>query len=238
VTHQPTLAERRERERKVWLRGLAMSVVVHLLLLLFLARGGSFPTSPFSAAGPRALDDQAAEGAMVALQLAGGSPDRDRPPPTLLPAEEEPPEPPEEEVPDATPEVDDVTPDVPQPGVGDQGVDNEPQPTAGDPGTATGTGSGDGGTADEGLTRFIPPQPQGLFVPTLDTRLRGIEVRIWVFVSEQGRVLADSTRLEPPTSDRRFNTRLMQEAAQWRFRPARDAGAPIAAWFYYDLSTP
>ena len=233
-----TLAERRDRERRVWRWGLMASVGIHLLLFLLLLRGGSFPTSPFSAAGPRALDDQAAEGAMVALQLAGGSPDRDRPPPTLIEAEEVPPDPPEEEVPDATPEVEDAEPDVPQPGVGDQGVDDEPQTATGDPGLPTGTGSGDGGTSDAGLTRFLPPQPQGVFVPTLDTRLRRIEVRVWVFVSEQGRVLPDSTRLEPPTSDRRFNTRLIQEAAQWRFRPARDAGTPVAAWFYYDISTP
>lgn len=233
-----TLAQRRDRERKIWQRGLLISLGFHLLLFLFLFRGGSVPASPFAAAGPRALDDQAAEGVMVALQMAGGAPDRDQPPPALVPAEEEPVDPPEEEVPEATPEVDDADPDVSEPGVGDQGTDDEPEPVTGDPGVPTGTGAGDGGTTDEGEARFTPPQPQGLFVPTLDTRLRGIEVRVWVFVSPEGRVLPDSTRLEPPTSDRRFNTRLMEEAAQWRFRPARDAGAPVASWFYYDLSTP
>ena len=68
--------------------------------------------------------------------------------------------------------------------------------------------------------------------PTTRT-LRGSEIEVWVFVSEVGRVVADSTQLRPPTSDGRFNDLLVREAAQWVFEPAREGGVPVAAWFPY-----
>jgi hypothetical protein len=54
-----------------------------------------------------------------------------------------------------------------------------------------------------------------------------------VWVDETGRVVPDSTRLDPPTSDRSLNRRLIAEAADWVFEPARQGGQPVATWFDY-----
>jgi hypothetical protein len=48
--------------------------------------------------------------------------------------------------------------------------------------------------------------------------------------------VADSTRLNPPTSDRGFNRRLIEEAAEWVFHPARRNNQAVAAWFPYTIS--
>lgn len=73
-------------------------------------------------------------------------------------------------------------------------------------------------------------------MPPANDKLKGREVEVWVFVDERGRVVPDSTRLEPPTSDRDFNRRLIREASQWVFEPARQGGKPVASWFPYTIS--
>jgi hypothetical protein len=229
-----SIRERRERERKVWRIGLLLSVLFHLLLL-FVGPPAPGPESPFAAAGPRAEDDRAAQGSMVALQISSAPPDAAVPPPELVVAEVEPPPEEVEVEPDATPEVAPDTPELPEPGTGDtQGVD--PDPTAAETGTPTGTGEGDGGTTEEGRFRLVPPTPRGLIIPPTNNRLRGQEIQVWVFVNEDGRVVADSTRIEPPTSDRRFNQQIITEAAQWVFQPARRDGRPVPSWFPYTIS--
>lgn len=80
-----------------------------------------------------------------------------------------------------------------------------------------------------------PPSPRGMIIPPTNRDLRGTEVGIWVFVDETGRVVADSTWLEPPTRDDGFNRRLIREAATWLFRPARQNGQPVPAWFSYRI---
>jgi hypothetical protein len=230
---ETTIRQRRERERRVWRIGLLVSLLLHLLLL-FVGPPPAIPDSPFAAAGPRADDDRAAEGTMLAVQLSSAPPDAAIPPPVPVPAEVEPPEI-EEIEPEATPEVAPDPIEVPLPGTGTtQGAD--PEPTSGDAGVPTGTGQGDGGTTDEGRFRLVPPTPRGLIIPPTNSRLRGQEIQVWVFVNEAGRVVADSTRLEPPTSDRRFNQQIMTEAAQWVFQPARRDGAAVASWFPYTIS--
>jgi hypothetical protein len=104
------------------------------------------------------------------------------------------------------------------------------------PGIEGGTGRGDGGTAAEGFYRLVPPSPRGMIIPPTNSKLRGRSVEVWVFVNEGGRVVADSTRLNPPTSDRGFNRRLIEEAAEWVFNPAMMQGKPVAAWFPYTIS--
>src|SRR5690606_14388668 len=71
--------------------------------------------------------------------------------------------------------------------------------TAPTPGVPGGTGAGDGGTAAEGLFRVIPPAPKGLIMPPNNPprKVRGREVDVWVFVTDQGRVVDDSTRVLP-----------------------------------------
>ena len=75
-----------------------------------------------------------------------------------------------------------------------------------------------------------------MIIPPANKSLKGERVQVWVFVSEDGRVVADSTRLRPPTSDRDFNERLIREAAEWIFEPGRKGGKPVATWFPYTIS--
>jgi hypothetical protein len=138
---------------------------------------------------------------------------------------------PEVILPEIPQEVEPAEPEVLVPGIGTGTGDDRLD--AGDSGLPGATGQGDAGTGAEGLARLIPPSPRGMIIPPTNRDLRGTEVQVWVFVNEQGRVVADSTQLRPPTSDRRFNEQLTSEAAQWVFNPARENGTPVAAWFPY-----
>lgn len=227
-----SVRDRRARERRVWRDAFVISALLHVLLFLMPA-SSPLPEDPFAAAGPRDRDDRAAEGAMRALALSSARPDIAVPQPLPVPDPELPE--PDEIEPDATPEIALEEPDVPLPGVGDtRGAD--PEDTRGDAGVTGGEGAGDGGTTDEGRFRLVPPSPRGMIIPPTNNRMRGREIQVWVFVNEQGRVEADSTRLEPPTSDRGFNQRLISEAAQWVFEPARQDGAAVASWFPYVIT--
>jgi hypothetical protein len=215
----PTTKERRTAERRVFRVALLISALVHVILLATYRRV-PIPASPFAAAGPRAGDFRAAGGGMQALNLSV--------PPRII----------------RPPAVPLITLDVTDP------VDFEFEPEvdlaallgeapgrdAGPPGIEGGQGRGDGGTAEEGFYRLQPPSPRGMIIPPTNPRLRGREVEVWVFVNAAGRVVADSTRLNPPTSDRAFNRRLREEAAEWIFNPAMQAGKPVAAWFPYTIS--
>ena len=210
---------RRRRERSIWRTGLLVSLLFHLLVF-FAWRGNVIPLSPFAAAGPRAGDNRAAAGSMQAINVR-------TPPPTPV-------------VPPLVPLPTDITI---EPIEFEDEMRVDPAAVLGDapglsdvPGLETGTGRGDGGNADEGLYRMEPASPRGMIIPPANRDLRGTEVQVWVFVDETGRVIADSTRLEPPTRDRDFNRRLIREASEWVFRPARQEGRAIASWFPYKIS--
>ncbi len=229
-----SVRDRRDREGRVWRQAFAISLLLHLLLLLLGGRS-PLPDSPFAAAGPQERDDRAAEGVMQTVSLREvGAPDPVRPPPPVVVEVEL--EDPAEVEPEATPEISLDMPEVPMPG--DQEVTGQDtQATAAeDAGLPRASGRGDAGTTDEGLFRVVPPSPRGMIIPPTNRSLRGQEIQVWVFIDEGGRVVADSTRLEPPTSDRGFNRRLMEEAAQWVFEPARRDGLPVSAWFPYTIS--
>ncbi len=217
--HQLEARDRRRRERKVWRRALLVSVLFHLVLF-FGWRGTVIPVSPFAAAGPRAGDNRAAKGTMQALNMSvpASRPIRRPPVPLAVSIEVEPVEF------DSMPSLDPAS--VMGDGPGDEGP----------PGLETGTGRGDGGNAEEGLFRVLPPTPRGMIIPPSNQSLKGTTVEVWVFVDDRGRVVADSTRLNPPTRDRGFNQRLIREAAEWVFRPATKAGEAVASWFPYTIS--
>lgn len=212
--------ERRAQHRRVWRRAFAVSVLLHALLFLFWESDGPL-LSPFAAAGPRAGDDRAAGGSLQAMSIRTPPPVPIVPPPVPLPS---------------------VTP--PEPIEFEERTELDPSEILGDrpgssdqaPGLEDGDGRGDGGTAEEGLFRLVPPSPRGMIMPPSNNALKGKEVEVWVFVDERGRVVADSTRLEPPTGDGDFNRQLLREAAQWVFEPARRGGQPVAAWFPYTIS--
>lgn len=207
---------RRKRERKIWRGAFLLSVLLHLLVLL--TWGDSDPISPLAAAGPDADDDEAARGGLQVVEVRTPEQRPVVPPPVPVPVLEE-----VEEV-----EVDEVSE------VDPAQAEGEGPPDPGPPGTEEGEGEGDAGTADEGRNRGIePPRPRGMIIPPTDPDLRGREIEVWVFVDERGRVVADSTRLDPPTPDRAYNRRLISEAAEWIFHPARRDGEPVAAWYPY-----
>ena len=217
--HEISARDRRHRERRVWRSGLAVSALLHLILF-FVWKGNVIPPSPFAAAGPRAGDNRAAAGGLQAINV--------RTPPTrpIIP----PPRPIEVAV-----EVEPVE--------FEQEIEFDPSSVLGEqpglaegPGVADGTGAGDGGNADEGFYRLQPATPRGMILPPQNRDLRGTEVQVWVFVDERGRVVADSTRLDPPTRDRGFNRRLIREAAEWSFRPAVQEGRPVGSWFPYRIT--
>jgi hypothetical protein len=74
-----------------------------------------------------------------------------------------------------------------------------------------------------------------MIIPPDNDRLRGTEVQVWVFVDATGRVVADSTRLEPSTRDGDFNRQLIREASEWVFLPAQQDGQAVASWFPYRI---
>lgn len=214
------IQERRRRERSVWLRALGLSVVLHVVL--FLAWPSvSVLVSPFSAAGPRNGDDQAAGGSMQALNMRIPPAIPIVPPPLPTPSVE-----PVVEV-----EFDDEARVQPAEVLG-TGLSE-----LGPPGIEAGTGAGDGGTADEGRFRLVPPMPRAMILPTFAEELKEGGAEIWVWVDATGRVVSDSTRVEPPTSDRGLNRRLMEEAADWRFEPARQGTEAVASWYNYRIRT-
>lgn len=219
ASHDASVADRRAAERRLWSRALAVSLVLHALVFAFWRTQPLF-MSPFAAAGPRANDDRAAAGSMQALQIRTPPPRPIVPPLVPLPTVT----PPQEIVFDDEVQVDIAS------------VMGEGPGELEGPGLADGTGRGDGGNAPEGLFRLIPPTPRGMIMPPTNRSLRGQQVEVWVFVDEAGRVVADSTRLRPPTADRSFNRRLIEEAAEWVFEPAQRGGQPVAAWFPYTIS--
>ncbi|MDX1568162.1 MAG: hypothetical protein R3223_10210 [Longimicrobiales bacterium] len=214
----PTIRERRRGEGRIWRIGIALSVLAHVLVFV-LWPSGSVDISPDAAAGPRSGSPEAAAGGMQAVNVRAPAEEIVTPPPPAPVPTVEPVDPVEIE--------DEVTVDA-------SAILGE-QPGLEEPGREIGTGQGDGGAAEEGRFSLVPPSPRGMIVPPSNDELRGSEISVWVFVDETGQVVPDSTRLEPPTRDRDFNERLMEEAAEWIFEPAREGGEPVGAWFPYTI---
>ena len=215
-SHTLSNAERRFAERRFWRNGLIASVLMHLLMFYLWSSEGPLQ-SPFAAAGPRAADNRAASGGMQTVSLRIPPPRPIIPPKIPLPTVE----PVLEMEMEEQIETASILGDRP----GDDG-----------PGLAEGDGRGDGGTAAEGFFRMVPPSPRGMIIPPANKSLKGQEVEVWVFVNELGRVVADSTQLRPPTSDGDFNRRLVREASEWVFAPAKKGGKAVSSWFPYTIS--
>lgn len=193
----------------MWRIALVASLLFHLLVLLVGGRR-PLPRSPLAAAGPNAGDARAARGGLQAMNIRVPPPRPIIPPPApvLTAIEVDPVEF------DAEAEFDLAAVLGEKPGDGPPGLD--------------GDGEGDGGDATEGLSSVTLPRPRGVIIPPDHKDLK--EVTVWVFVNVEGRVVADSIRLEPRTGNRGLDRELVNEAAQWRFYPASRGGQPVAAW--------
>lgn len=225
--HLPN-AHRRAQERRVWSRALLVSVVLHVLVFLLLANSEHEPLNDQGASGAEQRDEEPLDGGLQAVAI-GEAPERVTVPdgvPVPVPELREPPElEPEPRV--ETAEFAD----------GFEGLRDRPGDELGEAEAgAEGDGAGDGGSGEGGLQRTVPPSPRGLIVPPSNPELDGADVRVRVFVTEQGEVVPDSTLLIPPTDDEGFNARLKEEAASWRFEPATREGDPVAEWFTYEVS--
>lgn len=232
-----------ERADRRWRRALTLGITVAVILhvaILFSVRSTSLPTAPFTAAGPDRGDYRAAAGGGDGLAMV-----EIRQPQVEEPEEAVPVEPVPVPVPVPEPEIEPeaTLPDIPTeevpvsiPGTGEAGSGGG-RGTATGPGTATGTGQGGGGADESGDAGLIAPRPRGILIPPDDrpASARGQEITVWVFVTPAGRVLADSTRLEPPTSDGRYNNRLRKTVSDWVFEPARRAGRAVAAWYPFQI---
>jgi hypothetical protein len=229
------VGDRRRQERSIWRAGLLLSVLAHLVIFAG-SRSTVLPPSPFSAAGTRANDPRAAGGgsALRALNLSvpQARPIIRPPAPLAVTIEVERVEVP----PDPLPDPRSVLGERPEVGPGVGAGSGTGAGTGSGTGTGTGTGRGDGGTGESGRYRLDPPVPRGMIIPPSNRTLRGTTVEVWVFVDETGKVVPDSTRLNPPTRDRSFNQRLVREAAEWVFRPAMQSGKAVASWFPYQIS--
>jgi hypothetical protein len=233
------LAEVRQREDQRWRRargiGILGTVLVHFLLLI-LFRGMTVPPlAETPAAGPPLGDIRPAGGGsgltMVEVRPEQVQPRQETVQPVPVPAEEVviPVEPtPPAPAPAPTPSS--------LPGVAAPGAGGEDGLAAG-PGRADGAGEGGGGQSDGGVAAITPPTPRGIFIPPpgRPASARGQEITVWVFVSEAGRVDRRTVRLEPPTSDSRYNQRLIQSVSEWVFDPARQAGRPVPAWYPFQI---
>ena len=221
--------------------GIVIAIVTHLAVLLSV-RSAIVPEAPFTAAGPDRGDYRAAEGGGGALTMV-----EVRVETAPEPEEEEIVEPVEVPVPVPVPEPE-IEPETPVaeiaeeqveaslPGQGQAGTGGEEGAAEG-AGTAEGGGEGGGGADAAGDAGLIAPRPRGILIPPSGqpASARGQEITVWVFVTAAGRVLADSTRLEPATSDGRYNNRLRQSVADWVFEPARRAGNVVAAWYPFQI---
>lgn len=235
----PRLVELADRRWRRALRaGALLAVLFHLGIFLAFRTTRVLP-SPFAAAGPPMGDYRAAAGGggmemvQVRVQEARAPVEQAVPEPVPVPdveVEIEPVPQPEPE-PVRAPEL-----SLALPGQGTQG-EGAGRGEATGAGIAQGSGSGGGGTEMEGASRLVAPVPRGMILPPAERprSVRGREVTVWVFVNESGRVVPDSTRLEPPTPDAAYNRRLVQSAAEWVFEPARRTGRPVAAWYPYQI---
>lgn len=229
-------ASRNEELERRWDRifrwALVASVLLHILIVILFRQQEMLPEVETTAAGERAGDPEAAAGGgmeMIEMRVATT-------PPVPEEAVEPVPVPEPEPVPEPQPEEEQRRSSQP---LGQQASAGEGRGTETGPGTETGTGRGDGGTGEEGLNRGVTsPSPRGMILPPSDrpSRVRGMTVTVYVFVATNGNVVSDSTRIAPSTGDARFDRRLREDAAQWKFRPGTRDGAPIAAWFPYTIT--
>jgi hypothetical protein len=233
-----------ERWRKARSIAVIGTVLLHFLALILFRESIVPVTSESAAEGPAMGDVRPAGGGsgltMVDVRVTRPQPPRveeEVPVPVPVPVVE-----PEEVVIEEEVEEPAVTPELPavappsQPGVGGSGTGGQGGTTSG-PGTGSGDGLGGGGNGDGGASTIIPPTPRGIFIPPpgRPASARGQEITVWVFVSAAGRVDRRTVRLEPPTSDSRYNQRLIESVSEWVFDPARQGGQPVPVWYPFQI---
>ena len=237
---ETSITKRYEAQHRRALRwSLVVSLLFHIAFLLFFRSELRIPPSPFAAVGPRSGDARAAAGGGTQIVAVNIVPTPPQPVPEVIAPVPVP-------LPIPEPEIKPVLDEPPRPQAvaaaaaparEGTGVTGEGRGEKTGEGMEGGTGRGDGGTAEEGLFRLVPPSPRGLILPPSDRpgKVRGKEIDVWVFVTMKGEVVPDSTRIAPPSGDRKFDERLRKQASEWVFEPAKKEGRAISEWFRYTL---
>lgn len=225
MEHQQSVRGRRRALRRLLVRALAVSALLHVaLFLLWRVEPAPSPGGTRASAGatpsPAPPPEDALQAVEVARPAAEAREETDRPVvEARLPEAEDPP------VREAVPSVADRMalervpgeygdPRLALAGGGEEGV------------TASEQGSGRAGEPG----RISPPVPRSL-LPHWDPpgEVRGTRVTVHVEVGRDGRPTGE-VRLDPPTESQEFNLRLRETLTSLRYRPGRRAGEPVVAW--------
>ncbi len=207
------------RFRRALAAGLLASTALHAALFL-LWRGEPVAGAPgIAARAATAAEARPASGGMRALELAPVREEEIPAPPAPILS----PEAPELEWEEPAEAPDPSRISLERPGTpGDAGGEEGDAGEAGrEDGAGTATGPGTGAEA---------PVPRSLF-PQWDppAAVRGLQVTVHVEVDAEGRPTGE-VRLDPPTPDRRFNRRLVEEVRRMEYHPARRNGEPVPGW--------
>lgn len=219
--HQQSVRRRRRGFRRLLVRALAVSVLLHAALLLLWRVGPAPPPGTGDSAGASPSPSPPPDAAMQVMEVA--------------PAAAEPEEsgqPVAARLPEAEPPA--VRNPVPAPTAmslervsgGAAGSPRLALATGGQATAATGEGAGRPGEPG----RISPPVPRSL-LPQWDPppEVRGSRVTVTVEVGRDGRPTGQ-VRLEPPTESEEFNRRLRETLTSLRYRPGTRAGQPVVAW--------
>lgn len=216
--HQQSARRRRRGFRRLLIRAVAVSALLHLALLALWRVGPAPPPGTGASAGSPSPSPPPDE-TVRAVEL-------------VRPAEETG----EESGPPAAARL----PEAGAPVVRDPvsapaaiSLDRVSSGSAGSPRLALAGGEGASG-GDEGSPgepgRISPPVPRSL-LPEWDPppEVSGSRVTVMVEVGRDGRPTGQ-VRLEPPTESARFNRRLREIFTSLRYRPGTRAGQPVVAW--------
>jgi outer membrane biosynthesis protein TonB len=216
--------------------GLALSLVLHGLVLGLLVRQGERLWSGSLAPGDRALSGHDSGGGgggnRVAYITLPSIPEPESPPSVRVTAPVPPPPSVHTPAPQPAPEPPLSAPVDTAPGVADAGQMDEATDTSAGTGGGAGTGraggAGGAGTAGEGGTSgqggggtLRPPEPRELPLPydTPPKELRGASLRVTFWVRVDGRV--ERYRVEPEIKDRDYARKFDEVMRAFRFTPAR-----------------
>lgn len=214
--------------------GLFASIVLHVLLFAYLGQRSVLPPRTYSES-PGSSSSEVALASSSELELVGFSS------PSASPEAEESAE---EELPEIEAIPEQVPPplEIPESGFPDLEISMSLPPALGPSGAPSSVSSsispGSPGSITGTPEEHAPtPRPRGLLLPPQSpSGVSGQELSVFVFVDQEGDVVADSTRLSKSTGNRRYDRELVENASEWQFEPAiTRSGSPVAAWFKYDL---
>ncbi|MDP2498172.1 MAG: energy transducer TonB [Candidatus Palauibacterales bacterium] len=220
--HQQPVRSRRRGFRRLLVRALAVSVLLHVAVLLLWRVEPPPPPGTTAAAGAAPSPSPPPDEAMRAVEIARPAAETDdeegRPVAVRLPERE-------------PPTVSEPLSDRPSLALERVSAaaagSRRLAMAAGGEGASSG-GEGTGSPGEPG--RISPPVPRSL-LPQWDPppEVRGTRVTVRVEVGRDGRPTGQ-VRLEPPTDDEDFNRRLRETLTSLRYSPGTRAGEPVVAW--------